>query len=195
MTIAWHFINFKFNFSLTQKLLPLRHKQIHGTLVHSSIKYAIDFTMNRLSEKLRSRVHVYTKIEDIKSIDRKILPREYGGVMPMKEMIGIFKNELRERRDLLLNHDKMNVRFELYPEPVRRGSISALNIPLDAPVDAFNEKKEMYGMSGLQGSFRKLEFDWIYWRCIWLKTRWKILLVIFLYNPLGHMVWNLLKIF
>jgi hypothetical protein len=137
----------------------MRHKQIHGTLVHSSIKYAIDWMMNRMSEKLRNRVHVHTKIEDIDAIDKKILPKEYGGSVPMKEMIESFKNELKAQRDLLLIHDKMNVRFELYPEPIRRGSISALNMPLDGPVDAFNEKKEMYGMSGLQGSFRKLEFD------------------------------------
>lgn len=115
--------------------------------------------MNRMSEKLRNRVHVYSKVEEIKAIDKKILPREYGGLMPMKEMIEIFKEELKAKRDLLLSHDDMNVRFELYNGTVRRGSISALSMPLDSPVDAFNEKKEMFGMSGVQGSFRKLEFD------------------------------------
>lgn len=112
-----------------------------------------------MSEKLKNRVQIHTKIEDIEAVDSKILPKEYGGTIPMKDMIEAFKKELKAKREMLLIHDKMNVRFELYPEPVRRGSISALNMPLDGPVDAFNEKKEMYGMSGLQGSFRKLDFD------------------------------------
>lgn len=137
----------------------MRHKAIHGTLVHPSIKLALDWILNMLSEKLRKRVRLHTNINDIESIDSKILPKEYGGEMPMREMIEAFKRELQDRRDLLLSHDKMDVRFELYPEAVRRGSIKALNIPLDSPVDAFNEKKDMYEMSGLQGSFRRLEFD------------------------------------
>lgn len=137
----------------------MRHKAIHGTLVHPSVKFAIDWMTNMMSEKIKSRVKIHTKIDDIDTIDQKILPKEYGGEVPMKKMIEAFKQELKEKRDLLLLHDKMNVKLELYPEAVRRGNIKALNIPLDSPDDAFNEKNDNFEMSGLQGSFRKLEFD------------------------------------
>lgn len=137
----------------------MRHKAIHGTLVHPSIKYACDWMLNILSEKLKNRVKIHTNINDIDTIDMKILPKEYGGIIPMKDMIEAFKKELKEKREFLLSHDKMNVRFELYPEAVRQGSIKALSIPLDSPDDAFNEKKDSYGMNGMQGSFRKLDFD------------------------------------
>lgn len=77
----------------------------------------------------------------------------------MKEMIEMFKAELEEKRELLLSHDNMNVRFELYPEAVRLGSTRSLKIPLDSPPEAFEEKKDMFGMNGIAGSFRKLEID------------------------------------
>lgn len=137
----------------------MRHKAIHGTLVHPSIKFACDWMLNILSEKLKNRVKIHTNINDIDTIDIKILPKEYGGIIPMKDMIEAFKKELKENREFLLSNDKMNVRFELYPDAVRQGSIKALSIPLDSPDDAFNEKKDSYGMNGMQGSFRKLDFD------------------------------------
>lgn len=77
----------------------------------------------------------------------------------MKDMIEMYKKELEDKRELLLSHDKMNVRFELYPEAVLQGSTRSLKIPLDSPNEAFEEKKDMFGMSGVPGSFRKLEID------------------------------------
>lgn len=84
---------------------------------------------------------------------------QYGGKIPMSEMIAMFVKELDAKRDVLLSHDKMEIRFELYPEAVRLGSTRALKIPLDSPAEAFEEKKDMFGMNGLPGSFRKLEID------------------------------------
>jgi hypothetical protein len=77
----------------------------------------------------------------------------------MSEMIDMFKKELEAKRDVLLSHDRMTVKFELYPEAVRLGSTRSLKIPLDSPDEAFEEKKDLYGMTGLPGSFRKLEID------------------------------------
>ena len=44
--------------------------------------------MALISEKIRKRVKLYTSVDDVE-IDKKLLPQEYGGVMPMKEMIGM----------------------------------------------------------------------------------------------------------
>lgn len=142
-----------------QKMVPMRHKEIHGTLINPAMKFVLDFGLSLMSDKLRKRVQFHVKLDDQNSVDRSLLPKEYGGKIPMSEMIEMFKVELAEKRDLLLSHDKMSVRVEMYPEAVLLGSTRALKIPLDAPAEAYEEKKDMFGMNGLPGSFRKLEID------------------------------------
>lgn len=137
----------------------MRHKEIHGTLINPALKFALDYGLSLMSEKLRKRVHFHSKLDDQNSVDRSLLPLEYGGKIPMAEMVELFTKELEAKRDLLLSHDNMTVRFELYPEAVRLGSTRALKIPLDSPNEAFDQKKDMFEMSGLPGSFRKLEID------------------------------------
>lgn len=65
----------------------MRHKEIYGVNVHPTIKFALDFGMALISEKIRKRVKLYTSVDEVE-LDKKLLPQEYGGVMPMKEMIG-----------------------------------------------------------------------------------------------------------
>ena len=69
----------------------MRHKEVHAINVHPSVKFALDFGMTLISEKIRNRVKIYTSLDDaIKSkMDTSMLPKEYGGTMPMKEMIGL----------------------------------------------------------------------------------------------------------
>ena len=68
----------------------MRHKEIHGINVPSSLKYVLDFGLGLMSKKLRSRVQLYSKFEEMKNIDKDLLPLEYGGKIPMKDMIGKF---------------------------------------------------------------------------------------------------------
>lgn len=72
----------------------MRHKEIYGVNVHPTIKFALDFGMALISEKIRKRVRLYTSPTEVE-IDKKLLPQEYGGVMPMKEMIGKYKSILK----------------------------------------------------------------------------------------------------
>lgn len=135
----------------------MRHKEIHGLKVHASIKYAVDFALSQMSEKMRKRVFLHRKIEDItNAIDKNILPSEYGGKIPMSEMIASFKKELEDKRDLVLSHDKMSVKLELYPQSVREGSVRSLKSTIETMGDSLDRKKDVYGV---QGSFRKLEID------------------------------------
>ncbi|XP_034839239.1 alpha-tocopherol transfer protein-like isoform X2 [Maniola hyperantus] len=138
-----------------ERTLPLRHKEIYGVNVHPTIKFALDFGMGLISEKIRKRVKLYTSIEDVE-IDKKLLPQEYGGVMPMKEMIQLWKAELATKRDILLLNDKISVRLEMYSEAAREGAVSALRAGANtcAGVDAVGD-----AMRGLTGNFRKLEVD------------------------------------
>lgn len=66
----------------------MRHKEICGINVHASVKFAVDFALSLVSEKMKSRIKLYTTIESAGHIDKSLLPMEYGGTMPMAEMIG-----------------------------------------------------------------------------------------------------------
>ena len=68
----------------------MRHKEVHAINTHPSLKFALDFGMSLISEKIKKRVRIYTSLEEAIShkMDTSMLPKEYGGTMPMKEMIG-----------------------------------------------------------------------------------------------------------
>lgn len=67
----------------------MRHKQIIGLNVHGSVKFAVDFALSIVSEKMRNRIKFYTNAELANNVDIALLPKEYGGTMPMAEMIGL----------------------------------------------------------------------------------------------------------
>lgn len=66
----------------------MRHKEINAVKMHPSVKFAADFALGMVSEKMRNRIKFFTTLESAKSIDKSLLPAEYGGTMPMAEMIG-----------------------------------------------------------------------------------------------------------
>lgn len=137
-----------------EKLLPMRHSEMHGCNINPALKIAVDWGLSLLSEKLRNRVRLYTDIKDIE-MDKTLLPKEYGGVMPMAEMIKLWKKEVEAHRPVLLKDDEMSVHLHMYSEAARDGSVSALKQNLNA-CSAFTEKNSTYGLAG---SFRKLEVD------------------------------------
>lgn len=138
-----------------EKVLPMRHKEIYGTNVHSSVKFAIEFALSHMSEKMRNRVYIHRNMKVMTTIDKSLLPAEYGGTVPMKEMIEAFKKELEEKRDIILSHDTMSVKLEMYPKNIREGSVRSLKTAIVAQ-DACESKIDIYGMPG---SFRKLNID------------------------------------
>lgn len=69
----------------------MRHKEITAFKVHASIKFAADFALGLVTQKLRSRIKFFTSLEAAKcNIDKNILPLEYGGTIPMADMISKF---------------------------------------------------------------------------------------------------------
>lgn len=73
-------------------------------------------------------------------VDPKILPKEYGGEVPLSEMIEKLKVLLKERREQVLALDDMFI------------DIDEKNCPL------LKEMNEELGI-GLEGSFKKLIVD------------------------------------
>lgn len=79
--------------TLFQKTLPMRHKEVHVINCPSSMKFAVDFGMSLISEKIRKRIRFYTSMEEAKQsnyLELDTLPKEYGGTIPMADMIGLY---------------------------------------------------------------------------------------------------------
>ncbi len=157
----------------------MRHKEIKAFNVHGSVKFAVDFALGLVSEKMKNRIKIYTSVESaVKTVDISLLPKEYGGVTPMADMIGrskknfnfykkkknsfnrktvpiaLWKNELKASRDVILLNDKMQVNLEMYSAKARQGAVSALTQQMS---NCGSEQDA--NLQGLQGSFRKLEVD------------------------------------
>lgn len=80
-------------------------------------------------------------MDDLKTkIDPKLLPKEYGGTVPLNEMISQFKNRLRKQRAAILALDDMYI--EVTKETANFAGSD------DVDIDP-----------GVVGSFRKLQVD------------------------------------
>lgn len=73
-------------------------------------------------------------------VDKKILPKEYGGEVPLAEMVEKLKAKLKAQREQVLALDDMYI------------EIDEKNCPL------VSEMNEELGI-GLEGSFKKLIVD------------------------------------
>lgn len=73
-------------------------------------------------------------------VDKKILPKEYGGEVPLAEMVQKLKEKLKAQREQVLALDDMYI------------EIDEKNCPL------VSEMNEELGM-GLEGTFKKLIVD------------------------------------
>lgn len=74
-------------------------------------------------------------------VDPKILPKEYGGEIPMAKMIEMFKEEIASRDARVLALDRMHLDLEL----VKKSN--------SAPKSVCND------ILGMSGSFKKLDID------------------------------------
>ncbi|KAJ8950015.1 hypothetical protein NQ318_002426 [Aromia moschata] len=122
-----------------KKTLPMRHKEVHCINAHPSMKFALDFGMlyTNLNEALDSGY-----------LEKDVLPKEYGGVMPMAEMIALWKEELKKSHPILMSHDKMEVNEELFSPKAREGAVSALKgmpYPVDRRAILYAELPEILG--------------------------------------------------
>lgn len=67
------------NLSL-KRMVPMRHKEFHGTLVTPSMKFVLDFGLSLMSDKLRKRVKFHTKLDEKDCVDRNILPKVWMSI-------------------------------------------------------------------------------------------------------------------
>ncbi|KAG8271750.1 hypothetical protein J6590_056226 [Homalodisca vitripennis] len=83
---------------------------------------------------------LHKDIDSLKrAVDPKILPKEYGGVVPLAEMIADFKKYLETKREVVLGLDKMKIVINKKAK--------------------FVTELEEQQITGMAGSFRKLQVD------------------------------------
>ncbi|XP_065160764.1 alpha-tocopherol transfer protein-like isoform X2 [Atheta coriaria] len=137
----WSITEFATLMKWGEQSCPMRHKVLHIINLLPAFKYVVEFGASRVSPKLRDRLKIHNSISEMhESLPSIVLPKEYGGVMPMADMIELWKKELAAKRDRLLSYDAMNLLSD-------RGIIRRRNQPGGGEI------------SEMQGSFRKLEVD------------------------------------
>lgn len=133
------FMDIKIWTHLVQNATPCRMKEIHMINLPSYTTTVLEFFLKVLSKKLKERVHIQKSMDDIElKMDRKHLPKEYGGEKTVAEINQEFKKTMLELRDDFLRIDD---EFQ----------ITVTKKP-DWSCDVGSDL-------GISGTFRKLEID------------------------------------
>uniref|UniRef100_A0A182NI44 CRAL-TRIO domain-containing protein n=1 Tax=Anopheles dirus TaxID=7168 RepID=A0A182NI44_9DIPT len=137
----WSLVDIKKVADCIQNGVPSRINAFNLIGMPSTAATLLEFCVSLLSDKLRKRINLFRTVEDFAGkMNRKILPKEYGGTVPLAEMVAQFKERCRRKRAQLLAMDEMHIELSKLPghcaDSCRRD--------LDA---------------GMIGSFRKLEVD------------------------------------
>ncbi|KAK8745139.1 hypothetical protein OTU49_000472, partial [Cherax quadricarinatus] len=75
-------------FSCCEKSIPMRHKEIHIVNLPTALHAIFEFAKTLLSDKIKNRFQIHSDEAKLrKSVPVRILPKEYGGTIPMAEMI------------------------------------------------------------------------------------------------------------
>ena len=78
----------------------MRHQQINFVNVHTLIHTVLEFVKGLIAEKLRSRFVIHSNVDKLqRTLPVKILPKEYGGVTPIEDMIGTAEGRADRQRE------------------------------------------------------------------------------------------------
>ncbi|EDS40094.1 conserved hypothetical protein [Culex quinquefasciatus] len=120
---------------------PVRAQEMHFINAPSLLTTAINLVMKLTSEKLRNRIFFHQSWDELYArVDKSLLPKEYGGSIPMEKLVADFKDRCRDLRPQLLAHDEME-----------------LEVTKDS--EYWQESSDLELESGAIGSFRKLQVD------------------------------------
>lgn len=134
-----------------------RHKGFHFVNVHPIFAYLVKFGFECASAKIRERVKVHKSFKEFNLVERKFLPKEYGGEKSFIELAGNLEKELMKKRETTMKYIEMRVNKSMYPPEVFEESVDVLKIPLSS--SELFQKVKSNGIFGIHGSFRKLEID------------------------------------
>ncbi|KAF4519787.1 hypothetical protein B566_EDAN009038 [Ephemera danica] len=127
--------------NVSDKNLPMRLKGTHFISLPTVARQMFEFFSSLHNDKLKSRLKVHNTLDDFrKDYDVKILPKEYGGEVPLADMISQFQTKMKSREANVHALEKMHIN-------IRPGSKLSNEVGADDAV------------LGVTGSFRKLEVD------------------------------------
>ncbi|VVD02790.1 clavesin-2 [Leptidea sinapis] len=140
---VWNPVDFARFIKWGEQSFPMRHKEFQLFNVPAALKYIIDFAATKVSTKMSDRLRLHTTHKGMyKEVDLSCLPVEFGGDIPLQEMVKYTRELLLEKRQTILDLDKMEILST-------KGIISSRN--------SGNSLRE--GVTSVEGSFRKLEID------------------------------------
>ncbi|XP_063598765.1 alpha-tocopherol transfer protein-like [Penaeus indicus] len=123
-------------FQCCEKTIPMRHKEIHFVNLPTALFAIFEFAKTLLSEKIKNRFQIHSDESKLrKKVPLRILPKEYGGTVPMAEMIKMYKKELTAVRSRVLMLDNMHIEKKV------------------------KHKKIGKAINTIQRNFRKLDID------------------------------------
>lgn len=112
-----------------EKGWPMRHKNIHWVNVPRYISAIYELALSMFSRKLQSRMFVHFEVPSLhEHIDPEILPLEFGGTIPIKEMAAAWIKNLEEKRDLLMSLDQMGIDESKRPKKEKRQGYSLMRL-------------------------------------------------------------------
>ncbi|XP_039966000.1 clavesin-2 isoform X3 [Bactrocera tryoni] len=124
-----------------QNSTPMRHKATHFVNIPHFANRIIELGVSLLSEKLKNRITIHKSVDALKErVKPEILPKEYGGSIPMADIIKDFKLKLIQKRDSILALDEMCIEITK--------DCNSPSVKIISDID-----------TGVIGSFRKLEVD------------------------------------
>lgn len=122
---------------LVQDTLPIRVKEYHYISLPIFATTFVELALSVLNKKMSKRVIFSKSIDELKNkIDIEILPREYGGRIPIRHMLDDFREKLQRNQEKILDIDSSIVNTTKHKKWI------------DNSYDL-----------GIGGSFRKLEID------------------------------------
>lgn len=97
-----------------QNAIPVRFKQALFVNFPSYGVALADFIKSFLSAKLKDRTLFSAGSEKLfDHVDKKILPKEYGGEVPMQEMVDHFKKLAESQKDIIKQYDEFRIDMEI----------------------------------------------------------------------------------
>ncbi|XP_053673291.1 retinaldehyde-binding protein 1-like [Anopheles nili] len=127
--------------------VPVRLRENHFVSVPTFAAQISKYCLSFASEKLRSRIHCHTTVQELRErVSLELLPQEYGGKGPsLKVLNDRFREYLASKRTMLLELDEMDIDLR---DP-REAAVHEDSSGLAGDVVA----------DGAVGSFRKLSID------------------------------------
>lgn len=118
--------------------IPMRIKKVYMFNMPAVANVMFKIALGPLGQKVKSRILIHANVDEFLENfeEHDILPKEYGGKVPWREMVEKYKEQLRKTQKRILAMDD-----EYIDEDV-----------------GVNKKNCGDGL-GLTGSFRKLEVD------------------------------------